>query len=327
MRLDAFASMPHYAEHLWPVWNALPEGARGTFWKAGPMMRDHAGAELIRGRYDCLGDVVLVASAADAKLAKGRQLVLVEHGAGQAYTGVESPSYAGGPGWDRCLLFLCPNAVVAARWADAYPLARVDVVGSPKLDRLHRPAGGLGLDAPDPVVALTFHWDNRICPESTWAFPHYRDSLPELRDWLGSVGYRLVGHGHPRAQAHLARVWQQLGVEFWPSFDQVARGAQVLIGDNTSALPEFASLGRPVVWLNAPQYRRHVHHGGRFWTWPEGQPTADGPGDLPYAVARACNPLPEETEARRAMVASIYSHTDGHASERAAAAIVEVIGA
>jgi len=324
--LDAFASMPHYADHLRPIWDALPAELRGTFWRAGAMMRDQPGAVLPRGRLDAVGPVVMVAGAADRNLCKGRQVILAEHGAGQRYVGVQSASYSGGPGWDRCRLFLCPNDDVAARWREAYPATPAVVVGCPRLDRWHRPLAGCEVACgPERVVALTFHWDNRLVPETTWALPHYQDQLPVLRNWLAGHGYQLVGHGHPRAQGALQRVWRRLEIPFWPSFDQVAAGAQVLVGDNTSALPEFASLGRPVVWLNAPWYRRNVHHGGRFWSWPEGQPTCDERGELCEAVARGLNPLPAEARSRAAMVAAVYAATDGHAADRAAAAVCEVL--
>jgi glycosyltransferase involved in cell wall biosynthesis len=93
------------------------------------------------------------------------------------------------------------------------------------------------------------------------------------------------------------------------------------LAHNTSALPEFASLGKPVVWMNAPWYRRGMNHGGRFWEWPAGQVQVDAPTELAAAVEAALEDPPAVAEARAAMLAKVYVATDGKATERAVAAI------
>lgn len=314
LTIDCLASLPHYADHLRPVWEALPEHVKGTFWVRG-QATPQPGDRALRRKQET-GELVMVASAADRIYLDGRETILLEHGAGQTYTGIRSPSYSGGDGWERCCLFICPNERVAERWASSYPDAATAVVGCPRLDRWHAHT-----PPPNGTVALTFHWDNPICPESRWAFPHFKDGLAPFKASCEAFGYELVGHGHPRARGVLDRWWAKLGIR--PvGWDDVTR-ADVLVGDNTSALPEFASLGRPVVWMNSPQWRRHVDHGGRFWDWPKGQPQADDPAELAGALRRAF--YGEGDEARRRMVRSIYCATDGHAAERAAQAIVEVL--
>jgi len=315
--IDAFASLPHYAEHLWPVWQALPEDARGTFWKAGIYMAGQPGTDLPRGGLRAISGLVMVAAAADTQNLPGRQFVLVEHGAGQTYQGIRSRSYSGSHGWDACRLFLCPSELVADRWRARYPDARAVAVGNPRLDRWHAHPPGR-----EPTVALTFHWDNPLLPETRWAFPHFKPGLSRFADEVERLGYRLVGHGHPRAWGMLARWWDALDITPARTWDDIA-GAACLVGDNTSALPEFASMGKPVVWLNSPTYRRDVWHGGRFWEWPEGQPQADGPDALTGALTRAL--WGEGEEHRRRMVRSIYCATDGHAADRAAEAVLEVL--
>jgi len=320
--IDAFASLPHYAEHLLPVWEALPEGARGTFWKAGPYMADQPGSNLPNGRLRAVGaatpgNLVMVASAGDTQQLPGRRFVLVEHGAGQTYEGIRSRSYSGSHGWDDAVLFLTPNETVAGRWRARYPAARAVAVGCPRLDFWHRNRAARPM-----TVAVTFHWDNPLLPETRWAFPHFKEGLQQLRDDCAALGYELIGHGHPRAWGMLSRWWGAFGITPAERWHMIA-GCEALIGDNTSALPEFASLGKPVVWMNSPKYRRDVHHGGRFWEWPAGQPQADGPGELRGALVRAL--YGEGEESRRRMVRSIYCATDGHAAERAAAAILEVL--
>lgn len=317
--IDCFASLPHYADHLMPVWEALPDDARGTFWKAGIYMDDVAARPLPHGRYDAVGPTVLVAAATDTQNLPGRRFVLLEHGAGQTYAGLRSRSYSGSEGWQDAILFLCPSETVADRWRAAYPGVKAEAVGNPRLDRWHHTWDD---DYEQLTVAVTFHWDNPLLPETRWAFPHFKPGLQQLRDDLAGLGANLLGHGHPRAWGQLARWWGTFGITRAPRWETVAR-AHVLIGDNTSALPEFASLGKPVVWLNSPTYRRNVRHGGRFWEWPAGQPQADHPDEVRGAVVRAL--YGEGEEARRRMVSSIYAACDGHAAHRAAQAIMEVL--
>ena len=102
--------------------------------------------------------------------------------------------------------------------------------------------------------------------------------------------------------------------------------ADLLVGDNTSALYEFASTGRPVVVMNAPQYRRDVHHGLRFWDYPPGL-QVDRPEQLADTIARALSDPEPARAVRAAAVAETYAYTDGRAAERAVAAIDEVFAA
>lgn len=136
--LDAYASAPHYAAHIEPVWAALPPEARGTFWTA--RARDRWGTP-VPARWP-LDRLVLVASYVDARRARPRPVVYLEHGAGQTYPGdsrsAGHPSYSGGRELDHVVLFLCPSGVVADRWSARYPDVPAVVVGCPYLDRWHR---------------------------------------------------------------------------------------------------------------------------------------------------------------------------------------------
>lgn len=319
----AYASLPHYWEHLAPVLQTLPtpilrgvHAPQGRSWGA-PLPRDRSGA------------LWIVASAADAKrLGPGVPLVYLEHGAGQSYHGdprsAGSGSYAGGDGLEDVVLFLCPNESVAGRWHARYPQAALAVVGCPKLDRWHRCDIGPKIlsGKVTPTVAVTFHWPNALCPEAQWALPHYRSALPALRDATAAAGGELIGHGHPRAWRQLRREWSHLGVRPVESLAQIFDEADVLVVDNSSAGPEFASLGRPIVWLSAPWYRRDIDHGGRFWDWTQDVPHVTEPGDVVEAVLAAASAGAGEGHA--ALVRSVYASTDGHAAPRAADAILEV---
>lgn len=323
--IDAFASLRHYADHLRSVWDALPVEVRGTFWSPGKA--EPWGTQLTANRDTTR--LVLVAAARDVDSMAPNPLVYVEHGAGQTYEGSDSPSYAGGRGHDRVRLFLCPNDTVAQAWRAAYPTPAV-TVGCPKLDRWHlqqqdeqdddHGTGSHGGDGTaGPVVAVTFHWDCGLVPETRSAWRHYDRVLPAL---AANPGWQLLGHGHPRLWPTIRRRWEQLGVDATPDLADVLDRADVLVGDNTSALYEFASLDKPVVVLNAPWYRRHVDHGLRFWSHPPGI-QVDTAGQLPAAIRAALADPPVLQQIRRRAVVRAYCATDGHAAERAATAIME----
>lgn len=178
-----------------------------------------------------------------------------------------------------------------------------------------------------PVVAVTFHWDCQLIPETRSAFPHYRAALHDLVNAVRAAGGEVWGHGHPRAWGRLQRTWRTLGVPLVPDMADVLDGAGVLVADNTSAAYEFASLDRPVITLNAPWYRRNVEHGLRFWSHVPGDQVND-PAELAPVVLRAlAGPEhPHVTALRRRAVAHVYDRCDGHAADRAVAAILEVLG-
>lgn len=320
--IHTFASLAHYAEHLDPIWQLIPDELRGTRTAArvgstwgtpgGPPTRPPA------------GDLCMVGSFADYKRCTGWPIVYVEHGAGQAYGGdidaARMPGYAGGDEMDRVVLFVCPSITVAARWRSRYPAAAVAVVGCPRLDR-YWPAPA----TPDAAaVAVTFHWDAAVCPESRGAWRYYDRALPALVAWAHTEGVRLLGHGHPRMWGRLEPRWRQLGVEPVRSLNEVMERATVLVADNTSAAYEFATLDRPVVNLNAPWWRRDVEHGLRFWTHIPGV-QVEAPADLVATVAaQVANPDLGAVE-RRAAVEATYAHRDGTAARRAASAIMEIL--
>jgi len=111
-----------------------------------------------------------------------------------------------------------------------------------------------------------------------------------------------------------------MGIEVVESFAEVCRRADVFIADNTSALYEFAAIGRPVVVLNAPFYRRNVHHGLRFWEAADVGIQVDRADALLPAVAHALGDPPERRAAREAALAIVYGYRSG-AAQRAAQAI------
>lgn len=171
-------------------------------------------------------------------------------------------------------------------------------------------------------VAFTWHWQCRLVPETKWALPHYHPGLARVVAELRAGGVEVDGHGHPRALHDLAPIWARLKVRTVASFDQVVAQDSVLVGDNTSALYEWAALGRPVVVLNAPWYRRGVEHGLRFWSHVPGR-QVDHPDELTDAILEAVEHPGRGEALRRAATAEVYAHLDGRAADRAAAAIVK----
>lgn len=173
-----------------------------------------------------------------------------------------------------------------------------------------------------PTVAVSFHFDCAICPETRSAWRYYDPHLPRL---VRDPRFRVVGHGHPRLWPTIRRRWAELGVEQWPDVDRVLSEADLLVVDNSSVAFETAAIGMPVVLLNLPSYRREVEHGGRFWSAPPGV-QVDHPSELADAIACALTDPPAHRAIRARAVDWSYSGlVDGHASERAATAILEAL--
>ncbi len=284
-------------------------------------------------------DWLLVAGAVDVARFPGRRLILVEHGAGQAYPGdprsAGHPSYSGGRGHEAVRLFVCPSETVAARWREAYPDARTAVVGCPALDRYHAggvlPSGGASTgsashDGAGPVVALAFHWNCGLIPETTSAWPFFAGRpLQALRAAADAARVQLRATAHPRLLGEIRAECGKAGIPV-VTRDVVLREAGVLVVDNSSIGPEAASVGVPLVWFDSPRYRADVEHGGRFYDWVQGQVRVSDVGQVVEAALRALDDPPDVAAARERMVRSVYAYADGHAAERAAAAIVEVVG-
>ena len=335
MPIDAIACERQFIDHAAPVWRALPDWLRGRFLTDQALV-DHArsrGVEAEAIDAETLrrssrppmanlgpGPAAFVTSIGDTKIARRlgyRRFAFLEHGAGQAYKGENSvaaknPSYAGGMDREDTELFLVPNEYSADLWRTAYPAARVEVVGCPKLDELPRREPG-----PGPLVAITFHWPAFVAPEADTALGHYWKVMPEL-----AKTFTVIGTAHPKGDwpDRMARYYRRWGIEFVADFEEVCHRSDLLIFDNTSAGFEFAATGRPVVVLNSPKYRRKVHHGGRFWDWATVGIQVDHPDQLAETVQDALSDPPEVRMARETTLDLIYAHR-ADAARRAANAL------
>jgi hypothetical protein len=304
VKIHALATERQYSAHVAPVWAALPDDLRGDF--------------LTVDRHYRFGDDgVIVGAHRDLRRVTAREVVFVEHGAGQTYDSDHHPSNSGGFGRHAVTLFVCPSDTVAARNLAEYPNAQAVSVGNPSLDPWHKGERG-NVEADLAVIA--FHWDNTTWPESRSALRYYAASLAATRHALATRGIRLMGHAHPRARREVSKVCAKAGAPFIEHYAEVLDRAAVLAVDNSSAGYEFCSLGRPLVWLNAPWYRRDIEHGLRFWSLSHGGLHVDDPADLADAIERSLRDDPCVTERER-VNALVYEHTDGTAASRAADAI------
>lgn len=333
--IDCYVSQAHYEEHISPIMAALPDEIRGHVYAPRPVARE-LGAHVRVGTAPNSTMPLLVGGYQDLTYSI-RPKVLVQHGAGQTYRDVASPSFAGGPCHEAADLFICPSRRVADLEAARYPGKRYAVVGCPKLDQwatIPRPGNR------DPVVAVTFHWDqhhktvdDRPVPEAGWAWPDWRDVIEELaRRWPG----RVLGHCHPRARRSLEAWWRSIGVEYVPHAVDLLGRADVLALDNSSLGFEWAALDRPTVWLRGEAWADVSGHGPpRFGHEGTADLSDPGPPGIElgrgsmtvYALAHAVEASrdPRFRPLRVEVTGRVYdSMVDGHASERAAAAVLDL---
>lgn len=327
--IDCYASASNYLEHVLPVWLTFDPEERGMAY-IPPRLHDRALAAGVSAE-ELSGSVpgpapraMLVASWSDERKCGGRPIVYMEHGAGQSYfrdrLSARNESFPGGRGHERVVLFLTPGPMAAARWREWYPEAPVIEVGCPKLDTWH--TRDLTVTAAVPTVALSrtvaisFHGDVRLIPETRNAWAWYHTELGAL-----SERFDLLGHAHRRFWGIAERRYRQLGIRATPDFADVLDQAAVYIVDNSSTAVEFMSLDRPVVLMNAPWYRRDIEHGGRFWEWAEAANTVDTRAQLAAAITDALEHPERYAAQRQRILAGVYAACDGAAAARAADAI------
>lgn len=307
MKIDIFYTQPHYRRHLMPIFRALPPDIQGDI--------------LHHTQRPKPGNLVLVAGGIDAHLLASScvKCIYVEHGAGQSYGGdpmniaaMQTPSYslADGHRWPHVRGFICPNERVVANWTSAPAVA----VGCPKMDEYIT-----GDWSPAKSVCFVWHWDAQFIEEARSAWSNYVGGLQGTRLAFERQGYRVFGHAHPRWNGDLDAAMNRAGMQILPTDEDVFMNAEVMILDNSSMGPEHASLGRPVVWMNAPWYRRNISHGGRFWEWADMAPCVDDR----YELARLQLDEIPRPQGAHPLAEYVYAHIDGKASQRAADWIME----
>lgn len=319
--IDFIASETHYVDHLAPIWVALPDTVRGSF-IVPDAASVHARSLGIRPVYEGNGDVLVGASWPDVANSHYRRTVLMEHGIGQTYQGLEwNPHYAGGSTRAGVDLFLNPNGWVALLNQQANPGALHYTIGSPFVDmlRVNLKSASERAGSYHPV-AVSFHYSGGdLCPEMGNAFSWIKDELPKVHE-----RFSLLGHAHPREWPYI-RDWyvqHEIPAAWW--FPVVASTASVYICDNSSTLYQFAALNKPVVVLNPPQYRREVRHGLRFWQYADVGHQVDTPSHLLQAVEWALEDEPAIADRRQAITAKLFPHA-GEGANRAVDALVSLL--
>ena len=328
MRVNAYCSWRHYADHLLPILNALPESQRGGLYCAtdelAQELRLRGDRAHIIGPRDARlwpmapGAPVLVAGFVDVRAMRGRPVALVEHGAGQTYEGLVDGSYAGGRGRGRVSLFLCPSERVAERNRAVYPQAVSAVVGSARLDVLWKAREEFERHRDGKRVAVSFHWSCGLMPETGSGWQAFSSDVTRL---AGHGQWQLLGHGHPRHWSRLSKWWQRLGVECVSEWLSVVRRADVYLCDNSSTMFEACALNLPVVVLNAPQYRKDVEHGLRFWEFANMGPQVEPGGSLAAAIKLS----PTFGEQRFAAAQAAYSVLPDGSGEATAKSVEAVL--
>lgn len=304
MTLHRYASRPHYWRHIAAVTADVPPDILGVDY-GHRYAQPWATARLAETAPARRRGLYVVASLDDARHTAPHPIVYVEHGAGQTYTAGARPhpSYAGGrdAALARSELVLVPGVASADRWAIAYPDTPVVAVGCPKIAPWYDRPG-----PPATTVAITWHWDCPLVPETRTAFWSYAPYLGDLVGRLRDAGLTVIGHGHPRAPDAVWDAWRRLDVPIVTDEADVFDRAGMLIADNTSLLYEYAALDRPVVVLDAPTYRRDVEHGLRFWSHVPGPAASTWTAAADLAIAAAADPAADRGR-RAAVTRDVYA--------------------
>jgi len=333
--IDFFARRTNYIDHMAPIWLALDETMRGSFYVPA-MIGNYAASKGIdpvllkapgvNNQLDVAppGNGPLVTCAygdlqeAVRKNPK-RPEIFMQHGVGLSFP---HNGYAGGAGMQREVsLFLSANEHTRNMEANTFPHKAGAVIGTPKLDKF----ASMALPRHDgkPVVCISFHWDgSKIAPESGNAFAHYKRILGDLAK---HDEFTLIGHGHPRIMDMLENIYRPLGIEAVHDFEEVMRRADLYVNDSSSTLYEFCVTGKPVIILNAPEFRRGVHLGIRFWEYSDVGPQVNQPEELlPEILDQLSNGKEEYAGAREKAVEDLYPYL-GVSAKRAADVIEEFV--
>jgi hypothetical protein len=295
-----------------PIWNMLPLEYRGVFYidKTLSKYANGLGLDFTIGLPS--DNITIVSSYGDYKKTRGH-VIYMEHGIGNTYS-THHPSYAGGLGKDKVVLFLNQHELTQEKNVASYPDVKNVIIGTPKMDYIiPRPITGR-------VVCLSFHWDCKVCPETRSAFNYYRFIIPKL---LESDKYTLIMHAHPHMNGEWQQEFKTLKVQFYENFSDILEIADLYAVDNSSTMYEFAAAGRPILALNCPLYRKEINHGIRFWDYIPGQ-QVENYHELPAIIEHTFDNPHEWDERRNEIVEKLYPYR-GQSTKMAIDAIKEYL--
>ena len=311
MKIDVWCSRVPYVDHIEPVWNALPDESRGTFYvprRLMPYVKSLGIDAVEQSRRARLGLVIILSRSELRRLPSHRRIVFMEHGVGASYNG-------GSHLPERSDIVAVLTTEAQAESHRALYGERVEIVGCPKLDAWY---GWKQEPHPRPVVAFSHHWDQKNPPEARSSWPWDADAIEAI---AASGEYKMIGHKHPSDKRDIARWCDDRGIEFVADWRDVMRRADLYVCDNSSTMYEFAATNRPVVCLSPPWYRRDVEHGMRFWSHMPGINCSDT-GDLARCIRIALRDSKTQQAKRTRAVKAAYGLADGQSTERAVHAIL-----
>jgi hypothetical protein len=246
----------------------------------------------------------------------GKKIIFCEHGVGMYYSGTNHPSYAGSlKQRDNVILRLSPNETHAEKERETLNCP-VEVIGVPKLDKYANKYWSFKKDK--PTVAISFHFDCYVCPETRSSYSYFAKVIPELKKH-----FYIIGHGHPRLLPSIEDFYRKHKIRIARDFETVMELADVYCIDNSSTIFEWTITNKPLVLLNPPFYRRDFEHEGnpRFWKYSNIAPLCNKPEDLISCIWDSVKNhdkyLPLIIEASK----NVLGFVDGKCTERAVEAI------
>lgn len=337
-KIDFMTSQRHFLDHLLPIAKAIGPYL-GNFYvtsdifdyaaliKAVPNVVSIPRNNNISYLVPAGDDAVVFAASGDAQKwyngerGKHRTKIMMEHGVGITF---KEASYAGGRGIrDKIDFFLCPNEYIKEKISVTQSKSIQAVIGTPKLDDWKDAFEKYETNIYRKFkVVISFHWDCEVAPEAGNAFWHYRKMLGHLAK---SNHFTIAGHGHPRIIDKLEKFYDECGIPTLQSFDHVMTLADIYVNDSSSTAYEFCVTGKPVVLMNAPWFRKNVHHGIRFWDYTNIGPQVDDPFELEDKIVEGFQKQFEYRAARREMIKDLYPYLGGSA-EQAAGILIHYFG-
>lgn len=295
MNLDCFCRESHHQVHAKVITDAL-------------------GIKILTKLSDITKDYVMVFSYGDLKAVDElheKGIVFCEHGTGLSYNNKHG-SYAGSlQHRQNVILRLSPNHIHANIEKETLECP-VEIIGVPKLDKFATRYWNFNKEK--PTVAISFHFDCFVNPETRSSFNYFKSILPEL-----NKQFNLLGHAHPRMMPHIKDFYIKNKIRVVDDFEDVLNMADIYCCDNSSTIFEWCITEKPIVLLNPPYYRKNVEHKGnpRFWRLSNIAPLCEKPEDLIPCIWEAVNNHSKYQPFIRRAKKEVLHITDGSATKTA----------